>query len=230
MASAQQPLEQWTPARGADQAIDSGREDGRRRLVDEYFTLVDSFCVKPQGGELLPQLDLECLQEKRDVLDQQKMAAFNKQADEVIKTIPEILNKAIAGDKGHESIAITKLSLGTLIKLGEVLRADRFNRYYRGEVQEVIDQPEYLKLLNPAEKRVFDYLASQGLEPRLTLGRSEPTLDARLPEMGTGRKEGVPSNKPQGNDRRPPSSSEDARSRESNTVEYPGLYSTPPAH
>lgn len=227
MANAHQPREQWTPAQGVDQAIDSGPESGRGRLVEEYLTQTDSFCVKSQGQDFLPQLDLECLQEKRDVLDQQKLAVFNKHADEVIKTVPELLNKAISGDKGHESIAIMKLSPETLVKLGEVLRNDRFNRDYRGQVREVIDQPEYLELLSPAEKRVFDYLTEQGLEPRLTLGRSEPTLDARLPEMVGN---SVPSNSPKGDDRRPPSGSDVGRPREDMRIEYPGLYSTPPAN
>ena len=86
MANGQGNLEQWTAPQGADQAIYSSREGGQGALLDEYLQMAvnrphtsprpladshntDSHCVKNAGQTLLPQLDIECLQAKRDVID-----------------------------------------------------------------------------------------------------------------------------------------------------------------
>lgn len=237
MANGQQTLDQWTAPRGGDQAINSGREGGQSALVDEYLRIAvnspntDSLCVKNAGQTVLPQLDIECLQEKREVIDRQVQAVYDAKADLVIVKVPELINKAIAGGKGHESVAVMELSPETWQKFAEKFQQERLTRSFRGRFEEAENQPEYIALLNPAEKRVYDYLTAQGLDPRLTFGKPKPTIDLRLPAIS----ESAPKNEPQGgpDERRPPSTSEAgprARSSSDHLIcpEYPGLYSQPP--
>lgn len=250
MANGQGNLEQWTAPQGADQAIYSSREGGQGALLDEYLQMAvnrphtsprpladshntDSHCVKNAGQTLLPQLDIECLQAKRDVIDRQVQAVYEANADLVIVKVPELIINAIGNGKGHESIAVMELSPETWQRFAKKFEEERFdNAYYRRRTPAVENQPEYIALLNPAEKRVYDYLTAQGLDPRLTFGKPNPSIDLRLPASS----ESAPINAPQGgpDERRPPSSREDdPRSKSHSDLiarpEYPGLYSKPPA-
>lgn len=251
MANGQQNLDQWTAPRGADQAINSSREGGQGALVDEYLQMAvnrpnvsprpladsrntDSLCVKNAGQAVLPQLDIECLQEKRDVIDRQVQAVYDAKADLVIVKVPELIVNAIADGRGHDSIAVMELSPETWQKFAKKFEAERFNNFQRRRTPEVENQEDYIALLNPAEKRVYDYLTAQGLDPRLSFGKQKPTLDLRLPPIS----ESAPTNAPQGgpDERRPPRSSESLprtgsspQSMPEQRPEYPGLYSKPPA-
>lgn len=134
----------------------------------------ENTCNPVSGSVDLPELNLDCF--RLQALEQEQ-ASLQKLADLTIRATPDILSRAIATDQAFGDIPIMFLSQNTESRLQGAILTDQ-------HIQDQSEWPLYdlslVDMLNPQlayeslhgeEKRVWDYLEREGLDPFLTIGQ-----------------------------------------------------------